>query len=352
MKRTSRILALSIPAVVLAVVLSGQTANGIGTPAPTGAYPAWTITPADPAVQNHSGTIAFDVVGMPDATYTVTKTAEDGEDTELLNANDSGDWLTADTPFGQIFGASGPSSTIQFLKARVDETTTATTTITFAGPVPANTLGFAVGDIDVDQMIITGLTADGAPITGAQLAGNTFNFCDVPAPKPDNCDGVTPPYAVPTWDPATNTISDPADEDSDGAVAWFRPTVAIKSLTFAFSSVSSSSPSFRLWMAGLSSSVTGSVAFPAGATAVPVTVKLLAADGSTLAETTTDASGNYSFPSVVAEPGLKLEFLAPAGFQVQGTNILDVDLASGPITADITLTAADPTPPVPPAYTG
>ena len=344
----NRLLPLSIPVLVLATVLAGSPV-GAAPAAPVGVYPAWTLTPEDTAAQNHSGTIDFDVLGMPDATYTIDKSNDDGEDAELLTSDDSGDWLTADTPFGAVFGASGPSTTTQLLKTRVDEDTTATTTITFATPVPANTLGFAVADIDVDQVIITGTTADGSAVTGAQLAGTTFNFCDVAAPKPDNCDGVDAPYAVPTWNPATGTVSDPADEDSDGASASFRPTVAISSLTFAFSSVDSSSPSYRLWFAALSSSVTGTVAFPAGAPKVPVTVNLLGTDGSTLATTTTDGSGSYSFPSVVASSGLQIELVAPAGFSVNGTSTVDVDLAAGSADVPFTLVSGEQ---VVPAYTG
>jgi hypothetical protein len=317
---------------------------------PTGVYPAWTLTPEDTAVQNHTGTIDFDVVGMPDATYSVNKTNEDGESTGLTTADDSGDWFTTDTPFGAVFGASGPSTSIQYIKTRVDGDTTATTTVTFASPVPANVLGFAVADIDVDQLIISGTTADGSAVTGDQFAGTTFNYCDVAEPKPDNCDGVDAPYAVPTWNPATRTVSDPADEDSDGASASFRPTVAISSLTFAFSSVSAGNPSYRLWFAALSSSVNGTVAFPAGSAKVPVTVNLLGTDGSTLATTTTDDSGNYSFPSVVASTGLRIELVAPAGFSVDGSTTAEVDLEAGSVAVPFTLVLG--TPQVVPAYAG
>lgn len=344
----NRLLPLSIPALLLSAALIGSPVDAAPS-GPVGGYPAWTITPEDTEAQNHSGTIDFDILGMPDAGYTVSKSSEDGEDTELTTADDSGDWLTVDTPFGAVFGPSGPSTSIQFLKTRVDDETTATTTFTFASPVPAGVLGFAVGDIDVDQVVISGTTGDGTPVTGEQLAGTTFNFCDVAEPKPETCDGVDAPYAIPTWDPATRTVSDPADEDSDGASASFRPTVTISSLTFAFSSVSSSSPSYRLWFAALSSSVTGTVAFPAGSAKVPVTVKLLGTDGTTLATTTTDDSGSYSFPSVVAAPGLKIELVAPAGFSVDGSMTADVDLATGSADVPFTLVAGDV---VAPAYTG
>ena len=342
-----RLLPLSIPALLLAAVLIGSPA-GAASSGPVGVYPAWTITPEDSEVQNHSGTIDFGIVGLPNATYSVNRSEADGKKTELTTADDSGEWLTADTPFGQIFGASGPSSTIQFLKVRVSETSVATTSVTFATPVPANVLGFAIGDIDVDRMVIAGTSADGSPVTGADLNGATFNSCDVPEPRSENCDGVTAPYAVPTWNPTTMTVSYPPDDDTDGAVASFRPTVSISSLTFTYDATGGAEPSFRLWFAGLSSSVTGSVAFPAGSAKVPVSVNLLGTDGSTLATTTTDNSGRYSFASVVASPGLRIELVAPAGFSVQGSNTAVVDLDAGSVDVPFTLVSSA----VVPAYTG
>lgn len=258
----NRLLPITLPGLLLSAVLVGSPV-GAAPSAPVGVYPAWTITPEDAAEQNHSGTIDFNIPGFPDAIYTVEKSGADGEDTELTTADASGDWLTVDTPFGAVFGPSGPSTSIQFLKTRVDDETTATTTITFASPVPASLLGFALGDIDVDQVVISGTTADGTPLTGDQLAGTTFNFCDVAEPKPETCDGVDAPYAIPTWNAATRTLSDPADEDSDGASASFRPTVSISSLTFTFSAISSTSPSYRLWIAALPPAVPDTEVVPA-----------------------------------------------------------------------------------------
>jgi hypothetical protein len=62
---------------------------------PTGVYPAWTLTPEDAAVQNHTGTIDFDVVGLPDATYSVNRSEADVD----LDAG------SVDVPFTLISGA-------------------------------------------------------------------------------------------------------------------------------------------------------------------------------------------------------------------------------------------------------
>lgn len=233
-------------------------------------HPAWTLTPSDAAAQNHSGKLKFGLGGkFPDATFTVTKSADDGEDTELLNGADGGDWFTSATPFGRAFGPTGPSAPevndIRYLKMRVDtsgSSTIATTTYKFKRPTPANKLAFALSDIDVDQARITAKDANGKQVSGKELNGNVFNFCDVPSGTPDECVvfGSAPRtkrginYPVPVWTKYANggllRGANDAGDDSEGAAGWFRPTVRIKSITIAFQgSDGAGSPSYRTWFA-------------------------------------------------------------------------------------------------------
>lgn len=338
-------------AVALAVMSLGG-AFGLAAPVvpgpPSGNYAAWTLTPEDPIAQNHTGTIAFGVPGVPNATFAVTKSVDDGEDVELRTSTDVGEWFTNATPFGSVFGASGPSDTIQVLSTRIDTgslSSVATTTYTFAAPVPAGVLGFAFGDIDLDSLVISGISGDGSPLTGAQLVGSVFNFCDVTTGAPDDCDGLSAPWPVPVWDPETRTISYPTDEDTDGAITWFRPTVSISSLTFTFEgSDSAGSPSYRTWFAALSGQVGGTVAVPTGATATPVTVELLDVGGAVLATATTDASGVYSFPPRAALAGYTVRLVTPAGYTVVGGSSKTADLSAGNVVVDFSLTAESVTP--------
>lgn len=232
-------------------------------------YPAWTITPSDTAAQNHSGTLKFGLGSkFPNATYTVTKSADDGEDTELLNGIDGGDWFTSATPFGKAFGPTGPNSPqvndIRYIKTRVDDdgfSTVATTTYTFKRPTPAGKLGFALSDIDVDQARITAKDDKGKQVSGKELNGKVFNFCNVVDGIPDECVVVNSApranrgfaYQVPVWTKYANggllRGANDAGDDSEGASGWFVPTVRIKSLTIVFQGVDAGAPSYRMWVA-------------------------------------------------------------------------------------------------------
>lgn len=348
--------AAAVVVAVLFVAVTGAVplaASPSVTASPIGVYPSWTLTPADPTAQNHSGTIGFDVVGLSDASFTVQKSVADGEDTSLLTSDGAGEWMTTETPFGAVFGPSGPSSTVEFLQTRVDTQyfeTISTTIFTFDSPTLAGTLGFAIGDIDLDQVVISATDATGAAVTGVELGGNVFNFCDVVIDRPSDCDGSSAPYALPTWDLASRTVSYPTLEDTDGAIAWFRPSTEISTLTFTFSGdlENSGSPSYRLWLAGLASSVGGQVTFPDGAAVIPVDVQLFAPDGSLIATAATNAIGSFSFAQVVAVPGYTIAVTAPNGFSVSGNSTEVLDLSLGSVTVNFSLESSR----VLPSFTG
>jgi len=282
---------------------------------------------------------------MPDATYTVTKSADDGEDTAVEENTD--EYIPGDSPVGEVFGASGPSTVTKFLKTRMDPdlSATATVTVTFAAPVPAGVLGFVVGDIDVDKVTISGVRSDGAPVTGAELVGAAFNYCDAIDASPD-CSGASAPFALPLWDPSSMTVVGD-DTESDGAAAWFQPSVAISTLTFLYEGNPGWVPSFRLWFTALAAPVTGTVSFIEGAASTPVTVELVGPDGSVVASTTTAADGSYVFDPALAVSGYLVRVVVPDGLAVAGANPVTVDLTTGSAVADFTLTSA-----VTPRFTG
>ena len=333
------------------VVASSTFVAPLGAASPTGGWPAWTITPEDPTAANHEGTISFGLPGMPDATYTASKEDADGQGTELEPNED--EFIAAGTPFGQVFGASGPSTDTQFLKVRLNNffSPTATTTITFASPVPAGVLGFAVGDVDVDQVQVSGTQPGGAPISGAELAGSPFNLCDTVGAPPD-CDGVTPPFPTPSWDPATGIVLGSGD-DTDGEAAWFRPTVSVQSLTLVYSVQGEGfAPSYRLWLAALQSSVGGTVASTCAAATQPVQLTLLGPGGDTIETVATAADGTYAFSPVLAVDGYAVGVDVPAGCTLQESNPTTVSLADGDATVNFTLTGEAAPTPATPRYTG
>ena len=226
-------------------------------------YPSWTISPSNAAAKNHKGKLTFSLgAKFPDAGYTVKKSVFDGEDTELLNGADGEDWFTKDTPFGAEFGPTGPKAPevnkVRYIKIRVGraggsgDKSVATATYTFKRPTPANKLGFAVSDIDIDRLQITAKDSSGRSVAGQDLVGDVFNFCDVPAEgRPEDCGG-SRNKITPRLKNTSNGVllTGRNDNDTEGASAWFRPTVKIKRITFVFrADPGSDSPSYRTWFA-------------------------------------------------------------------------------------------------------
>lgn len=230
--------------------------NGDGDP-PEGSWAQMTATPADPAAQVHSGTVTFGVGGMPDATFTLTKSVSDGQPTTV--GPDPSVYVPADSPMGNAFGLVGGVGANQALMStQIDAAagTVVTTTVTFAAPVPAGVLGFALGASHASTVVVTGTMVDSSDISGANLIGGTFNLCEA-ADAPPSCAGTSAPHPKPTWTAASRVV-DGAGGASEGAVAWFRPDVSVTALTFVFSDPSETSghPMFRLWFAALTSTLT------------------------------------------------------------------------------------------------
>jgi len=223
-------------------------------------YPTWTISPSNTTAKNHSGKLKFDLGSkFPDATYTVKRSVRDGEDTELLNGKDGEDWFTKDTPFGEEFGPTGPKAPevnkVHYIKIRVNEQedhTVATAVYSFKNPTPANKLGFAIGDIDLDRAKITAKDANGNAVAGSDLVGDVFNYCNVPAAgRPGECGGQR--YTItPRLKNSSNgvLVTGKNDNETSGSAAWFRPKVRIKQITIVFRGTKASgSPSYRTWFA-------------------------------------------------------------------------------------------------------
>ena len=242
---------LALVAGIAAFIVSTAPASAAGV------YADWSIDPSDPAAQNHTGLVEFSGTGLPFATYSSNKSANDGESVRVATGTSTyGDWLTSETPFGAVFGPSGPSSTIQFFRVRIGTSTVSTTTYTFDSPFPANRLGFAFGDIDVDHITLAATDGNGNPVSGANLVGGVFNYCEVTVDVPTTCDGG--PYTDPVWTPGvvggeiTPTPPNPGIEEGTGSSAWFRPRVPIKTLTVVFEAYpSAGEPSYRTWFAAL-----------------------------------------------------------------------------------------------------
>lgn len=152
--------------------------------------------------------------------------------------------LTTASPPGGLFGTSSGYQHLSFSPRSLGGGAWASTstTLTFEGPTPTYGWSFILGDIDSETVTITA-TGPGGPVSGADL-GFVSAF------------DLTPPEVVAAWDPATGELSAPTGDDTTGSNAWFRPTVALTSLTVT-STRRQGSPTAYLWLAAQTASLAG-----------------------------------------------------------------------------------------------
>lgn len=208
-----------------------------GLAAATGTYADWSLS-------GSSGSwtaVGSPAAGFPNATVTsdaVTVSAPGGQSA----------FLGPQTPIGAVYASSQKRRYLNISPAASQAPST--TTVTFDAATPNQDWAFALGDVDADSVTISGTNSNGAAITANQLGfQSTFNYCAA-APKPSSCLGTGPYTDVPTWDPATRTLTGNT-LDTSGASAWFEPTVRVKTLTFTFTR-QVGFPIYQLWIAARS----------------------------------------------------------------------------------------------------
>lgn len=330
---------LAALALVLAVPPSASAAGS--------AYASWTIAGANPS---WTGTLTGAATGFPAggiATNSNTPAIVSGASTFLGPA----------TPFGAAFGSSQAQPYLNVRTAASNQPST--TTITFSVPTPSSGWGFALGDVDSEQVQITATGPTGQPVPVSSLGfQGSFNYCAV-SPKPPSCTNA-PFTDLPTWNPVTATLAGHGP-DTDGAAGWFRPTSPIGSLTL-ISSRLQGFPIYQLWVAAATATISGQVLdTPTNGPPTPsddTTLKLLHTDGTSVldasnqpASATTGADGTFTFPSVV-EAIYDVEEVPPPGQQALGPGELLVDASHGDVSnVDLTLepaSAPSPSAPSPP----
>ncbi|GAA1889083.1 MSCRAMM family protein [Lapillicoccus jejuensis] len=246
-------------------------------------------------------------------------------------------WLPSWTPPGQVYGSSQNKAYL-LLRPQADTASTpSTTTYVFDHPTP---LGWSLvlGDIDADAVTVSATTADGTAATSAQLGfQGAFSYCSR-TPRPSGCATQTT-YDVPTWDPATATLTGNAGAvDTTGASGWFSPTVPLTSLSLVFTR-RAGFPVFQTWFALRTQDLTGTVAVASGTCDVTATtVDVLRTDGSVVATTHPLADGTWSVPGPAASPDWTVALsTVPDTCQVVGPVSRTVDLSVGDATADFTV---------------
>lgn len=205
-----------------------------GAAAATPAYADWTLQSGTP----DTGTMTVPLGGFPAATYTTnasTTTLPTGAST----------WLNTATPFGARFGSSENKA---YLNQNLSfaATNPAVITYTFDTATAASGWGFALGDIDADQVTLAATDENGAALSADDLGfQSVFNYCGS-SPKPSSCPAGFQ-TDVPTWNPATMTLVGNV-ADTQGAAGWFAPTKRVKTLTMTFQK-QTGSPTYQTWFA-------------------------------------------------------------------------------------------------------
>ena len=255
------------------------------------------------------------------------------------------------TPPGERFGSGLSRSYLSLRPAANNAGSPSRTTYTFDAAPPTG-WGFVVGDIDADQVTVSGTRADGSAATTAQLGfEGVFNACAT-TPRPADCTGAVL-TDVPTWDADTATVrGNAAADDSTGADAWFVPTVPLRTLTLTYR-WRKGQPTFQTWFASRSRTASGQVVVADDAVCdlTTATVSLLAADDSVLATTSPAVDGSWTFPRVATADDLRARLSAvPAGCRVSGADesALDLTTADDDGTAFTLAEALVPSPTVTP----
>ena len=211
------------------VLISASSATA--GPDPAAHYPAIALN--DPAT---TATVTF-----PGASN-LTATVATGEDMNLVGGAST--FLPASRGMGVVYGS---SQNFPYLSIKVDNTTNTTATITLSREPAPTRFAFALGDIDAEELVISMTNNANVALTAAEMRAQTpFNHASASGPVPTVTSNAT---EITVEDPNC-PASPPPDTtcDTDGATAWFQPTVAVKTITIT-STTKTGFPRHQLWMA-------------------------------------------------------------------------------------------------------
>jgi hypothetical protein len=323
--RRGSLVVATIPLTVLGVVTVGAPT---ALAAPSDGYAAWTF---GGTTNNFNGTVGLPA-GFPATTFTTNSRTPPSPPLP----SGSTVWLPAGSPFGAVFGSSQDKRYLSLRPAADGVGSPSTTTYTFADPTPTSGWGIALGDIDAEALTVSARDSSGAPVAGADLGlEGSFNYC-APSPRSSSCPGQVTVVPTATVGATSIQIEDaacpPANCDTQGEAAWFRPTVPLSSLTVV-STWKAGLPAYQTWFAGLSNAVSGTVSGDCNVGTAEVDVLLVDGPGGrVLATTTTAADGTYSFDRVLGQSGYRVRIDPPPGVAVDGPTSQAVNTTAGNAT--------------------
>lgn len=346
------------------------TGRWTGTAALTGILLAAGLTSASGDTTGHWATVGEldaatkaaaismpSVAGFPAATLTTDSSLS----TPIGRSSGSSRWLAASTEVGAVYGSSKNQPYLNLRPAANNANAPSTSTYTFDSPTAASGWNFSLGDIDAEFLDITATGIDGETVEVEDLGfRSTFNYC-IGAGTP-SCDA-TKPQPTPSWDPAAGRVTGPRfdanDEeipgwsDTDGAAAWFEPTVPITSVTVT-STWRAGLPTYQTWFGALSRDASGTVTGTAECSAEGLAVRVLDSDGTEIATTTTGDDGSWIIEGLATYPDWTVVVSPPEGCVVDPDGDLTADLSEDDAVVDVNLRpdeapapAPEPTDPAP-----
>ena len=302
------LIAVTVSALTAVATVAAMTASDAATG--TGSYAAWTTS-------GTSGTATFAGTYFTDATAERTNGSWD-------TPSGSSTWLSAQTPFGAEYGSSQGKGYLNV--ALPLGGTTTSNTITFATEPTAGTWAFALGDVDAENVTITATAANGSSLDVSSWFQAGFNYCNV-SPKPSSCPAGTH-TDVPTW---ASPVITGSGSDTYGAAAWFKPTAAVKTLTFSQARNVAGAPVYQLWIAAdiqsspapssSSASPSPSSSASASASASPSATPSAAAADCTSAVTHL-VNGGFEEPAIPAKAFRQLKDSLVPGWNTTATDKL------------------------------
>ena len=271
-----RIPVLAVSVVAVATGLTWLTMGSSGAAGGTGVYADWSI----------DGTSA--TATLPSTAFPTISATRTGGSWQVASGGST--WLSADTPFGAQFGSSRDKDYL-YTSLPLGASSTVVT-VTFATPAPVGTWGFALGDIDAEDVTIAATGADGGALDVSGWFQSAFNSCSV-SPKPSACPAGTHSDR-PTW---ASPVLRGSASDTNGAAAWFRPSSAVKTLTFSQARNVAGAPIYQLWIASdvVSASASTAPSTTASPSASPTT------DLECTAEDTALINGGFERPAIPAK---------------------------------------------------
>ncbi|MGJ9412731.1 carboxypeptidase regulatory-like domain-containing protein [Aeromicrobium sp. CF4.19] len=320
------------------------TASMVATTALAGAAPATADTTGhwsdiefvfDDADRQSTGqVVATEVLGFPDA-QVLSDTAGPAR-----VAVGGSTWLGEATDPGAVYGTSRDRPYLSLRPAANNPQSPSTTTYTFEEPTPAQGWTFVLGDIDSEFLDVAATGPDGQPVALSDLGfRGGFNYCAAP-PRPGTsvCGTDDSERPVPSWDGTTGRLETTSDVDTNGAAAWFEPTVPISTVTVT-STQRRGNPAYQTWFAALSRDVSGTVAGTPECPVGGLEVVLTAADGTELATTTTADDGTYGFDDVSTYDDHTVTVATPEGCRTVGESTQTADLSETDAVVDVELEA-------------